>query len=184
MALSKEVLERLIARSTDIVVATDRDGNVSYYNDGASRILGYSGEEILGAYVARVYLDLDEAKRVMLAMREEGHGGKGIVPKERGKGQTYRVRAFDHLIDGVKSYARNLNTHAAYKKFRAMRSEFRQKGKALNGYQLAEALTAYSERGRAYVETIRSIIRVNGLDQFDKVRLGDQVSIRSNGPGA
>ena len=37
MALSKEVLERLIARSTDIVVATDRDGNVSYYNHGASR---------------------------------------------------------------------------------------------------------------------------------------------------
>ena len=79
MALSKEVLERLIARSTDIVVATDRDGNVSYYNDGASRILGYSGEEILGAYVERVYLDLDEAKRVMRAMREEGPGGKGIV---------------------------------------------------------------------------------------------------------
>jgi len=79
MALSKEVLERLIARSTDIVVATDRDGNVSYYNDGASRILGYSWEEILGAFVERVYLDLAEAKRVMRAMREEGHGGKGIV---------------------------------------------------------------------------------------------------------
>ena len=28
MDLSKEVLERLIARSTDIVVATDRKGNV------------------------------------------------------------------------------------------------------------------------------------------------------------
>ena len=64
MALSKEVLEHLIARSTDIVIATDRGGNVSYYNDGASRILGYSGEEILGAYVERVYLDLDEAKRL------------------------------------------------------------------------------------------------------------------------
>ncbi len=73
------MLERLIARSTDIVVATDRDGNVSYYNDGASRILGYSGEEILGAYVERLYLDLDEAKRVMRAMREDGDGGKGIV---------------------------------------------------------------------------------------------------------
>ncbi len=79
MALSKEVLERLIARSTDIVIATDRDGNVSYYNDGALRTLGYSEEEILGAYVERVYLDLEEAKRVMRAMREEGHGGKGIV---------------------------------------------------------------------------------------------------------
>ena len=35
-------LERLIARSTDIVVATDRKGTVVYYNDGASRILGYA----------------------------------------------------------------------------------------------------------------------------------------------
>ena len=79
MDLSKEVLERLIARSTDIVVATDRKGNVAYYNDGASKILGYSSEEILGVYVERLYLDLDEAKRVMRAMRGPEHGGKGIV---------------------------------------------------------------------------------------------------------
>jgi PAS domain S-box-containing protein len=79
MALSKEVLERLIARSTDIVVATDRRGNVAYYNDGASRILGYTPREILGVYVAKLYPDLDEAKRVMRAMRSADHGGKGIV---------------------------------------------------------------------------------------------------------
>jgi signal transduction histidine kinase len=40
MGLSKEKLERLIARSTDIVCATDRKGLVAYYNDGASEILG------------------------------------------------------------------------------------------------------------------------------------------------
>ncbi len=111
-------------------------------------------------------------------------GAKGIVPKQRGKGQTYKVRAFDHLIDGVKSYARNLNTHAAYGKFRAMRADLRKKGKALNGYVLADALTAYSERGRAYVKTIRAIIRVNGLDEFDEVRLGDRVSNGPDSPGA
>jgi PAS domain S-box-containing protein len=79
MGLSQEKLERLIARSTDIVVATDRDGNVAYYNDGASRILGYTQDEILGAYVGKLYPDLDEAKRVMRAMRGGGHGGTGIV---------------------------------------------------------------------------------------------------------
>ena len=46
--VSQETLERLIARSTDIVVATDRAGRVIYYNDGASRILGYKSDEILG----------------------------------------------------------------------------------------------------------------------------------------
>jgi PAS domain S-box-containing protein len=79
MGLSKEKLERLIARSTDIVVATDRDGNVAYYNDGASLILGYAPEEILGVYVGRLYPNLDEAKRVMRAMRGDGHGGAGVV---------------------------------------------------------------------------------------------------------
>ena len=111
-------------------------------------------------------------------------GNKGIVPKERAKGAAYKIRAFDHLIDGVKSYARNLNTHAAYRKFRAMRSVLRRGGEALGGHGLAEALTAYSERGRAYVKTIQSIIRVNGLDQFDKVRLGDRLSIGPPRPGA
>ena len=63
MALSKERLEGLIARSTDIVVATDAKGMVAYYNDGAKRSLGYSQDEILGRYVAQLFPSLDEAKR-------------------------------------------------------------------------------------------------------------------------
>ncbi len=62
MALSKETLERLIARSTDIVVATDRHGIVVYYNDGASRSLGYAPEEILGNFVGQLYPDLDRGE--------------------------------------------------------------------------------------------------------------------------
>jgi PAS domain S-box-containing protein len=79
MALSKETLERLIARSTDIVVATDRHGMVVYYNDGASRSLGYAPDEILGKFVGQLYPDLLEAQRVMTAMRDPGRFGKGIV---------------------------------------------------------------------------------------------------------
>ena len=79
MTLSKEDLERLIARSADIVVATDRRGRIVYYNDGASRILGYQPQEILGRSVVEVYPDREEAKRVMRAMREQDHGGRGVV---------------------------------------------------------------------------------------------------------
>jgi PAS domain S-box-containing protein len=79
MALPKERLERLIGQSTDIVVATDGKGMVAYYNDGASRILGYAPEEIFGKYVAQLYPSLDEAKRVMAAMRDPGFGGRGVV---------------------------------------------------------------------------------------------------------
>ena len=79
MNLSKEVLEQLIAQSRDLVVATDREGNGAYYNDGASRVLGYAAEEVLGREVARLSPDLDEARRVMKAMRGPGAGGLGIV---------------------------------------------------------------------------------------------------------
>ena len=79
MGLSKETLELLIARSRDVVVACDTAGRVVYYNDGASRMLGYSADEILGEEVKRLYPSLDEARRVMRAMRESGDGGVGIV---------------------------------------------------------------------------------------------------------
>ncbi len=79
MPLSKERLELLIARSPDIVCATDRSGLVIYYNDGASRTLGYRQDEILGKFVALLYTGLDEAKRVMAAMRDPGYGGAGVA---------------------------------------------------------------------------------------------------------
>jgi len=78
MAVTKERLEQLIARSTDIVVATDRKGTVVSYNDGASKILGYKSDEVLGHFVGQLYPDLDEAKRVMAAMRSPEYGGVGI----------------------------------------------------------------------------------------------------------
>ena len=79
MSLGTEHFEQLVARSTDIVVATDEKGTVAYYNDGAKRSLGYSLEEVMGKAVVELYPDLEEAQRVMRAMRGAGHGGEGIV---------------------------------------------------------------------------------------------------------
>ncbi len=79
MSLTRERLEQLIAHSTDIVVATERDGSVAYYNDGATRSLGYTADEVLGQPVSKLYPDVEEAKRVMRAMRSESCSGKGVV---------------------------------------------------------------------------------------------------------
>ncbi len=79
MFLSRERLERLVDRSGDIVVATDRKGIVVYYNDGAKRTLGYDTDEVLGQFVGQLYPSIDEARRVMEAMRGPGHGGRGVV---------------------------------------------------------------------------------------------------------
>jgi len=79
MGLKKDMHERLTDRSTDIVVATDGKGTVVYYNDGATRSLGYSPGEILGSFVGKLYPSLEEAKRVMEVMRGPEHGGPGIA---------------------------------------------------------------------------------------------------------
>lgn len=79
MTLSKQRLQLLTDRSTDIVVATTHGGNVDYYNDGAERGLGYRPEEVMGEHVMRFYSSIGEAQRVMAAMRSPEHGGVGIV---------------------------------------------------------------------------------------------------------
>ena len=77
--LSRERLQRLVDRSSDIVVATDRKGIVVYYNDGAKRSLGYSQDEILGTFVVRLYPDIEEARRIMATMRSSEYGGVGVA---------------------------------------------------------------------------------------------------------
>ena len=93
----------------------------------------------------------------------EGH----LVPLERDSDKTHSVRAFGTLMESVGSYALNLNTHDAYKSFRKVRSQLRHQGKPLAGTTLARELHRYSERGPAYVQSIRSIITANGLSWLD-----------------
>ena len=102
-------------------------------------------------------------------------GGRGMVPRERPEGMTYKVRAFDRLIDSVHAYMLNLNTHRSYRKFRAMRQDLREAGEPLDGMMLAGALKSYSELGDEYVAMLRGIIRVNDLEAFDSARLGGTV---------
>jgi Bax protein len=83
-------------------------------------------------------------------------------------------RSFDTLMGAVRSYVQNLNTHMAYKEFRAARADIRLKaGEAhtLDGLQLVGALKLYSERGAGYLGDLRNLIRANKLQQLDTSRL-------------
>ncbi len=71
--------EHLVESSPDIVVAVDRKGAVIYYNDGAEKNLGYSAAEVLGKHVELLYPSIEEARRVMEAMRSDDFGGPGKV---------------------------------------------------------------------------------------------------------
>jgi PAS domain S-box-containing protein len=55
----------------------DRDGTITFYNDGARQNLGFAPEEVLGQHVAKVYPSLEEARRVMAAMRAHHSEGRG-----------------------------------------------------------------------------------------------------------
>jgi PAS domain S-box-containing protein len=79
MPLSMELLERLVEASPDIVVATDRHGTVCYYNDGARANLGFLRDEIIGRDVVQLYPSLEEARRVMAAMRDPNVDARGRI---------------------------------------------------------------------------------------------------------
>ncbi|MFV3076695.1 glucosaminidase domain-containing protein [Niveispirillum fermenti] len=106
----------------------------------------------------------------------------GIVPRNRQPGETHRFRAFDAPKGSVDSYVHNLNTHRAYAQFRQMRASLRAQEKPISGLMLATALTAYSERGEDYVRTIRSLIRVNSLSDFDAAMLSADLMEEVLGP--
>lgn len=95
-----------------------------------------------------------------------------LVPRKRADGKTYQIRAFPKLIDAVRAYTRNLNTHRAYREFRATRATQRAASKPLSGIALADTLTSYSERGEKYVRSIRILIASNRLQSLDGARLG------------
>lgn len=100
-----------------------------------------------------------------------GHvgGDDGLVPQDDQTGP--RMAAFASLHEAVRAYVHNLNTHPAYETLRRARAAARVRGAFPDGHTLAGALTRYSERGQAYVDAIRAIIRANGLLKFDRAKL-------------
>ena len=95
----------------------------------------------------------------------------GMVPNQRSPMKKHKVKKFSTLIDGVRAYALNLNTHGAYRAFRLKREKVRKASSVMTGIKLSNYLRSYSERGPAYIKTIQKIIRTNRLGQLDKARL-------------
>jgi len=99
--------------------------------------------------------------------------GKGLKPAEQrtSKLGDYRIAAFDSTGLAAYSYALNLNTESAYRDLRLKRADLRQQSLRISGTVLAETLLNYSERGQAYVDEIKALIRENRLDDADDAYL-------------
>jgi Bax protein len=97
--------------------------------------------------------------------------GEGLKPRDAASDSRHAVKSYDRLVGSAWDYARNLNSNAAYRALRDARARGEQ-----TGLQLAEYLGRYSERGRAYVDLLRDIIRQNDLAPLDTAKLDDQVA--------
>ncbi|MFQ5763800.1 MAG: glucosaminidase domain-containing protein [Rhodospirillales bacterium] len=96
-----------------------------------------------------------------------------LIPARRDDDKEHKIKTFPSLLDSVRAYARNLNSHPAYRKLRRVRHGLRLTGEPLEGLVLVENLENYSERGEKYVETIRNLIKTNNLHRLDDARLHD-----------
>jgi len=101
-------------------------------------------------------------------------GQDGLVPENRQDGKTHRVRAFDDMMASVRAYIRNLNSHAAYREFRAERSKLRRSGANIDGITLAKTLHRYSELGTEYTDRLKAMIQFNDLHLLDDAELAER----------
>ncbi len=93
--------------------------------------------------------------------------GCGLVPSQRNAGASHEVRKFANPQESVEEYMLNLNTGRVYAQLRNIRQRARNKQQPITGMALAQGLNKYSERGQAYVDEIRSMIKFNKLERYD-----------------
>lgn len=103
-----------------------------------------------------------------------------LVPARRDEDKLHTIRTFSSLLDSVRAYARNLNTHGAYRQLRRARYGLRLRGAPLDGLLLVENLKNYSQRGGEYVSTIRALIENNKLRRLDDARLSETTYIMAS----
>jgi PAS domain S-box-containing protein len=79
MSSPLQYFQKLVESCPDIIIAVDRRGIITFYNDGARQNLGFTSEEVLGKNVLEIYPSIEEARKVMAAMRAADGEGRGRV---------------------------------------------------------------------------------------------------------
>ena len=69
---TKRYLTRLIESSPDAIIATDKQGNIVLFNEGAENLLGYRAEDVIRRPTTELYDSEDRAKDILIEMRKRG----------------------------------------------------------------------------------------------------------------
>jgi PAS domain S-box-containing protein len=85
---TRNFLQSLIEASVDAIVASDMEGNIMLFNQGAQELYGYRAEDAVTKMNARSLYPGDGAREVMRMLRSTGHGGVGRL-------EPVRIEAID-----------------------------------------------------------------------------------------
>ena len=96
---------------------------------------------------------------------------KGISPADQDPDKSHKILQFQILKASVRAYKNNLNTHNAYKEFREVRAQLRQKEQPITGLALTKYVKNYAAIGEKYVAILEDIIEKNSLGDFDNAYL-------------
>jgi PAS domain S-box-containing protein len=89
---TKNFLESIVEKAGDAISVVDLEGNVLYWNEGATRIYGYQKEEVLGRKLSQLFYSRGtksrvEEEKLMEGLMAQVKGGK-VVPNVEIKRQT------------------------------------------------------------------------------------------------
>jgi len=87
---TKEFLERLIDSTVDAIIASDLRGNIILFNQGAERLFGYRGGEVIGKKPVWELYEHGVARQIMRMLRSTSYGGVGRLEQTR---REIRTRA-------------------------------------------------------------------------------------------
>lgn len=92
----------------------------------------------------------------------------GVVPLRREAGKKHLVRKFSSLQASIEAYMLNLNRTGAYSQFRLQREVMRANNQVIDGLKLSQTMINYSGIGKEYLRILKSIIKTNKLQKYDK----------------
>ena len=95
----------------------------------------------------------------------------GMRPLDASNDRAF-VRSFGSLLESVRAYMHNLNTHPNYNRFRNARYQLNSQNQLAKASKLAAYLDSYAEIGVEYVHKLRAIISSNDFDKYSRAQLG------------
>ena len=98
-------------------------------------------------------------------------GSAGIRPLAASNERAV-VRSFGNLLESVRAYMHNLNTHQNYERFRDARYRLKPQAEVVKASRLATYLDSYAEIGDAYVKKLLAVMLSNDFDQYAEAKLG------------